>query len=205
MNTPNVRLVFTRITLLCMFAFTGCKSFRPVEDQARYFVLSASAGAPTAAPSNEGPRIGIAPVQLPGYLQGTRIAIRRGTSEIYYSENHQWAERLDKGIQGVLASDLSRLLPSARVISSTWQNGDVKAEVHVSIQRFELDETGQATLECEWRILASDTGRVLRLEHALINKKGPPLAGNPIAAISTLSQALGEFSSQIAAALKTLG
>jgi hypothetical protein len=67
-----------------------------------------------------------------------------------------------------------------------------------------LDETGQATLECEWRILASDTGRVLRLEHALISKKGPPLAGNPPGAVSTLSQALVELSSQIAAALKTL-
>lgn len=197
------KLAFISVSSFVMFAFTGCKSFRPVEDQARYFVLSASAGAPTAAPSNEGPRIGIAPVQLPGYLQGTRIAIRRGTSEIYYSENRQWAERLDKGIQRVLASDLSTLLPSARVISSAWQNGDVKAEVHVSIQRFELDETGQATLECEWRILAADTGGVLRLEHALIDKKGPPLTSNPTGAVSTLSLALAELSNQIAAALKT--
>jgi len=132
------------------------------------------------------------------------MAIRRGTSEIYYPDNRQWAERLDKGIQRVMASDLSGLLPSARVLSSAWQPGDVKAEVHVSIQRFDLDETGQATLECEWKILASDTGGVLRVERALINKKGPPLAGNPTGAVSTLSQALGELSSQIAAALKTL-
>jgi uncharacterized protein len=183
----------------------GCKSFRPVEDQARYYVLSAPAGAPTAAPPNEGLSIGIAPVQIPGYLQNTRIAVRRGTNEIHYSENRQWAERVDKGIQRVLTSDLSRLLPSARVISSAWQNGDVKAEVHVSIQRFELDETGQATLECEWRILSADTGRVLRLEHALIDKKGPPLTSNPTGAIGTLSQALAELSNQISAALKTTG
>src|SRR5262249_19588268 len=139
------------------------------------------------------------------FLQNSRIAIRRGTTEIYYSEFRQWAERLDKGIQRVLASDLSTLLPSARVISSAWQNGDVKLEVHVSIQRFAMDESGQATLECEWRILAFDTGRVLRLEHALINKKGPTLTSNPTGAVSTLSQALAELSNQVAAALKTAG
>jgi hypothetical protein len=190
--------------VICV-SLSGCKSFRPVEDQARYYVLSTSAGGPAAAPSNEGVRIGLAPVQIPGYLQNTRIAVRTGTNEIYYSENRQWAERVDKGIERVLASDLSTLLRSARVISSAWQNGDVKAEVHVSIQRFELDETGQATLECEWRIQDSDTGHVLRLEHALISKKGLPLAANPTGAVSTLSQALGELSSQIAAAVKTLG
>jgi len=205
MNIPCASLVFRSITLLCMFVFTGCKNLRPVQDEARYYVLSASAATPTGDHSNQQLRIGIAPVQIPGYLQNARIALRRGTNEISYSEYRQWAERIDKGIQRVLASDLSRLLPSARVISSAWQNGDINVEVHVSIQRFELDEAGQATLECEWRILDSGSGHVLRLEHAFISKKGPPLTGDPIAAVSTQSQALGELSSQIAAALKTSG
>jgi len=192
-------------SLLLVFAFAGCKNLRPVEDLNRFYVLSASGKAQTEGRANQNLAIGIAPVETPGYLQSTRIAVRRGTNEIYYSEYRQWAEHLDKGIQRVLASDLSALLPSARVITSAWQSGDVKSEVHVSIQRFELDESGEATLECEWRILSPENGRVLRLDHSLISKKGSPLATNPTGAVSTLSQLLGELSNQIAAAVKTSG
>jgi uncharacterized lipoprotein YmbA len=181
----------------------GCKAFRPVEDLNRYYVLAASSGRTATTHSNQDRNIGIAPVETPGYLQSTRIAIRRGTNEIYYSENRQWAEHLDKGIQRVLASDLSSQLPSARVITSAWQPGDVKSEVHVAIHRFELDESGQATLECEWRIVSPDNSAVLHLDHAFITKKGPPLATNPTGAVNTLSQTLGELSNQIATALKT--
>jgi uncharacterized lipoprotein YmbA len=200
MNLFTNRLL---LAWLVVFAFTGCKTFRPVEDRNRYYVLSSSARAQTGVPSNQELRIGVAPVDMPGYLQSTRIAVRKGTNEIYYSEYRQWAEHLDKGIQRVLASDLSAMLPSARVITAAWQSGDVKTEVHVSIQRFDLDENGAATLECEWRILSPDGGRVLRLDHALITKKGPALAINPTGAVNTLSQALAELSSQIAAALKS--
>jgi uncharacterized lipoprotein YmbA len=207
MNVSSIlrNRIFISVPLLLAFAPTGCKSFRPVEDLNRYYVLSSSAKASTEAHPNQNLNIGFAPVEMPGYLQSTRIAVRKGTNEIYYSEYRQWAEHLDKGIQRILASDLSTLLPSARLITAAWQNGDVKTEVHISIQRFDLDENGGATLECEWRILSPDTGRLLRLEHSLITKKGPTLANNPTGAVSTLSQALAELSSQIAAALKSQG
>jgi uncharacterized protein len=197
--------VFQCVALLSVFGFMGCKSFRPVEDLTRYYVLSATATASTGVHSNQGLAIGLAPVNIPDYLQNTRIAVRTGTNEIFYSEQRQWAEHLAKGIQRVLASDLSALLPSARFITSAWQNGDVKAEVHVSIHRFELDETGEATLECEWRLLSPADGHILRLDHALISKKGSPLGKDPTGAINTLSQTLAELSNQIAAALKTSG
>jgi uncharacterized lipoprotein YmbA len=197
--------VFQCVALLSVFGFVGCKSFRPIEDLTRYYVLSATATAPTGVHSNQGLAIGLAPVNIPDYLQNTRIAVRTGTNEIYYSEQRQWAEHLAKGIQRVLASDLSTLLPSARLITSAWQNGDVKTEVHVSIQRFELDETGEATLECEWRLLSPADGHVLRLDHAVISKKGPPLANNPTGAVHSLSEALEELSKQLAATLKTQG
>jgi uncharacterized lipoprotein YmbA len=196
--------VFPCALLLFILAFTGCQSLRPVTDLTRYYVLSASAAASTRDYSNQALTIGIAPPELPGYLQNSRIAVRTGTNEINYSEYRQWAEHLDKGIQRVLASDLSTLLPSARVISSAWQSGDVKAEVYVSFQRFELDQNGDATLECEWRILSPGGGRVLRLDHALINKKGPPLANNPTGAVHSLSEALADLGQKIAAALPGL-
>lgn len=207
MNVSNIlrNRTFSAVSLCLLFIFTGCKNFRPVEDPNRFYVLSSVAKPSTDVRENQSLTIGVAPVDLPGFLQNTRIAVRRGTNEISYSDYRQWAEHLDKGIQRVLASDLSTYLPSARVITSAWQPADVKAEVHVAIRRFELDESGQATLECEWRIVSPDNASVLHLDHALITKKGPPLATNPTGAVSTLSQTLGELSNQIAAALKTSG
>jgi uncharacterized lipoprotein YmbA len=207
MNVSNIlpSRIFIVLSLLLLPIFTGCKSFRPVEDLNRFYVLSAATKPSTEVRANQSLTIGVAPVDLPGYLQSTRIAIRRGTNEIYYPENRQWAEHLDKGIQRVLASDLSSLLPSARVITSAWQPGDVKSEVHIAIRRFDLDESGLATLECEWRIVSPDNSAVLHLDHTVISKKGPPLATNPTGAVSTLSQALGELSNQIGGALKTSG
>jgi uncharacterized lipoprotein YmbA len=193
---------------LCCFALcaglTGCKALRPVEDLTHYYVLSPSAVASTTSHSNQNLTIGIAPVEIPAYLQNGRIVLLRGTNEIYYSEDRQWAEHLDKGIQRVLAADITAVLPSARVITSAWQSGDLKAEVYVSIQRFALDENGEATLDCQWRIVSPGESRAMHSDHFFISKKGPALAKNPTGAVHTLSEALADLSKKIATALSTL-
>jgi len=189
---------------LCLLnlALTGCKTFRPVEDLTRYYVLSPSAVGSTADQSNQNLTIGIASIEIPAYLQNSRIVVRRGPNEIHYSEYREWAEHVDKGLQRVLAADISILKPGVKTITSAWQSSDVKAEVRVTIHRFELDESGEATLDCEWRI-ASPNGQAIHTDHALINKKGPPLANNPSAAINTLSETLADLSKKIVAAFPT--
>jgi len=186
----------------CFFcvAMAGCKSFRPVEDLTRYYILSPAAIASTPAAPDTNLVIGIAPVEIPSYLQSTRIAVRRGTNEIHYSEYREWAEHLNKGIQRVLAADIGILAPGVKTITSAWQSRDVKAEVHVTVRRFELDETGQATLDCEWQIL-SPNGQTIHTDVSFINKKGSPLPTNPAAAVNTLSEALADLGRKIAAAL----
>lgn len=176
--------------------------FTPVADQSHYYLLSASAAAPAApTDSNRDLTIGIAPVQIPAYLQNNHIVVRQGTNEIQYSENRQWAEHLDKGIQRVLAADLAIITPGTKTITSAWQVSDVKAELHVSIQRFELDDTGDVTLECQWRIVSPGLNRS---GHSLITKKGPPLTNNPSGAVGSLSAALADLSKDLAAALAAL-
>jgi uncharacterized lipoprotein YmbA len=209
MNVPQKRLnrmstltlSIGVLVLLCV-ALSGCRIFKPVQDFTRYYVLSATATtpAPTAVHANQNLNIGIAPVEIPAYLESGRIAVRQGTNEIRYSENRQWAEHIDKGIQRVLALDLSTLLPGSRLITSAWQRADVQAEVHISIQRFELDENGEVALDCQWRIISPSDGHTNRSGHAFINKKGPPLANNPTAAVNTLSEAVADVSKNIATA-----
>ena len=183
-------------------SLSGCQNFRPVVDLTRYYVLSATATAPGAnVSSNRDFRVGIGPVEIPGYLQSSRIVVRRGTNEIHYSESREWAERLDKGIQRVMAHDVSNLRPSIQTVTSAWRTDEVKAELYVLIQRFELGDSGEAVLECEWRIVAPATGQVLHSARSSISKKGAPLASDPRAAVGNLSAALADLSGEIVAAL----
>jgi hypothetical protein len=175
-----------------------------VPDLTHYYVLSASATARAEIQSDRDLTIGIAPVEIPAYLQNSRIVVRKGVNEIDYSEYREWGEHLDRGIQRVLAGDLSVLFPGTRTVTSAWQSADVKAEVYVSVQRFELDEDGGATLDCQWRILSPGATRVLRSNHFKTTKKGPSLGKEPTGAVNTLSEALGDLSKEIAAALQGL-
>lgn len=194
--------VWLLILLPLVGLLTGCQGLRPVADMTHYYVLSVSAIAPSETQSNRDLVIGIAPVEIPDYLQSSRVVFRRGTNEIHYSAYHEWGEHLDKGIQRVLAGDLSILLPGTRTIVSAWQGNDVKAEVHVSIQRFELDESGEVTLDCQWRTVSAGGAR--RSNHFIVSKKGPALDKDPASAVNTLSEALAGLGQEIAKALQTL-
>jgi uncharacterized lipoprotein YmbA len=200
----NLQLSLLICLCVAFLGLTGCQSLRPVADLTHYYVLSASATAPAQTQSNRDLTIGIAPVEIPAYLQSSRIVVRTGGNEIHYSDYREWGEHLDKGIQRVLAGDISILMPGVRTVTSSWQGSDVKAEVYVSIQRFELDENGEVTLDCQWRIIGSGATRALHSNHFKGSKKGPSLVKEPAGAVNTLSGALVGLSKEIAAALKSL-
>ena len=141
----------------------GCLSFQPPEDRTRYYILAplatpAQAPAPVVAGAGAGPgtpagwAVGIGRIELPEYLQRKQIAVRRGEHEILYFEGVYWAERPDRAIQRVLGDDLALLLGSHHAVLSSWRRNEVKAEVYVTVQRFESDEQGRVVLEARWRI-----------------------------------------------------
>lgn len=183
-------------------ALTGCLNLKPVTDPTRFYVLSAvPAGTPDTVGAHGDLAVGLGRVDLPAYLLDRRIALRQGANEIDYSEYYQWAERLDKGLQRVLGADLSSLLASNRVVLSAWQRGEVRAEVYVSVQRFESDELGRVVLEARWQIASPGGEKTLHAGHSRITRQGPVLRADPDGAVGELSQALAELSRQIAAAL----
>ena len=198
---------FLRFAALALsgLALTGCLNLKRVTDPARFYVLSAvPAGTPDAAGSHGDLAVGLGQVDLPAYLLDRRIALRQGANQIDYSEYHQWAERLDKGLQRVLGANLSSLLSSDRVMLSAWQRGQVRAEVYLSVQRFECDERGQVVLEARWRIASPGGEETLRTGHSHITRQGPVLRADPEGAIGELNQALADLSRQIAAAVQSV-
>jgi uncharacterized lipoprotein YmbA len=201
----NISKTFPRDVALALsgLALTGCLNLKPVIDRTRFYVLSAApAATPGMAGSNGELAVGISRVDIPAYLLDSRIARRQGASEIKYSEYHRWAEQLDRGLQRVLGADLSSLLSSDRVVLSAWQRGEVRAEVHLSVQRFECDERGRVVLEARWRIATPGGEGTLRAGHSHITRQGPALLTDPEGAVGALSQALADLSQEIATAVR---
>ena len=159
-------------TCLALTLAGGCLRPNRAVDPARSYVLSPlSLKSTEAIGAGRDFGLGIAPVELPSYLLENRIVLRNGTSEVRYSENHRWAERLDKGLQRVLAENLAVLLDSDRVLLSAWRRRDVQAELHLAVQRFDCDDRGQVVVDARWRIAAPGGETTLLSRHSHIMRQ----------------------------------
>ena len=146
--------------------------------------------------------VGLGQVKLPAYLFNTSVAVRKGTNEVQYLPSALWAERLDTGIQRVLAANLATLLPTDRVRLSAWRSEDVGAEVYVVIERFDVDASGHGVLVAWWRILSPGGEETLKAGESRFTRQGPSPDTSPSGAIATLSDLMGDLSRQLAQALK---
>ena len=197
MKIPAQIQVFALAALLACTA--GCRTFKPVVEETRYFVVSPSES--TAAPGVDLAKpVGIGPVAIPDYLLTDRLALRVGENEIRYLANLQWAERLDKNLQRVLAANIGRIVGPANVLAAAWRSDEVSAEVYVSVIRFDLMENGEVALHARWLITAPGGVETRFTGVSRINREGASLA-HPEEAVGALSAAWQELSETIAAQL----
>jgi len=186
-------------TLLCVVA-AGCLNLKPKADPTRYFLLTRTASKPLAASDGKEDVIslGIAPVAVPAYLTKPWMVIRTSGTEIRYSDFNKWGEHLDKGIQRVLAEDLSLLLGTDQIHLSAWKQEDVQAELTLSVHQFEVDTRGQVVLEAQWQL----SGKHPFTGQRRIEVDGPDPASDPAGAVRAMSQALDELSRVIASEIE---
>jgi uncharacterized lipoprotein YmbA len=128
--------------------------------------------------------------------------VRQGTNEIDYLPSTFWAERLDTGLQRVLAANLATLLPTDQIRLSAWQSSDVSAEVYVAIERFDVDTRGQGAIVAWWRVLSPGGEKTLKSGECRRTRNGPAPDTNPSGAVATLSELAGDLSRQVAQAVK---
>jgi uncharacterized lipoprotein YmbA len=145
--------------------------------------------------------VGVGQVKLPAYLFNTSLAVRNGTNEIEYLARALWAERLDTGIQRVLAANLATLLPTDQIRFSSWRSEDVAAEVHVAIEQFDVDSSGGGVLVAWWRILSPGGEKTLKAGECRVERQGPSPDANPSGAVATLSDLMAVLSRQLAQAI----
>ena len=113
-----------------------------------------------------------------------------------------WAERLDTGVQRVLAANLATLLPTDQIRLSSWRSDDVAAGVYVAIEQFDVDSSGQAVLVAWWRILSPGGEKTLKAGESRLSRQGPSPDASPSGAVATLSELMADLSRQLAQALK---
>jgi uncharacterized lipoprotein YmbA len=184
---------------------TGCFGFlKPVPSTARHFVLTPVPASGSVAPGSGSVALGVGQVKLASYLLDTSLAVRKGTNEITYMPSVLWAERLDSGLQRVLASNLSSLLHTDQVRLSAWQSEDVSAEIYVHIQQFDVNTDGNAVLVAWWRILAPGGQKTLKAGETRLSRPSPMPGVDPSGAVATLSQLVADFSGQLAQSIKEL-
>ncbi len=195
-------LIRLLLALVAGLSLTGCFGFlKPAKSTARHFVLTPiGAAAPSAAPRNS-IAVGMGPVKLAAYLFDTSLAVRKGTNEIVYLPSALWAERLDTGLQRVVAANLSTLLATDQIRLSSWQSQDVSVEVYVAIGRFEMDAHGQGVIVAWWRIVSPGGEKILKAGECRHTRQGPAPEVDPSGAVATLSDLAGDLSRQLAQAI----
>ena len=196
------KLVGLLLVLAPCVGLTGCGVFKPAHDTARHFDLTPLAAAEHETAPPGAMAVGVGQVKLPAYLFDLSLAVRKGTNQIDYLPTVLWAERLDTGIQRVLAANLATLLPTDQIRLSAWRSDEVAAEVFVTIQQFDVDSSGRAVLVAWWRILSPGGEKTLKAGETRLARQGPAPDTSPSGAIATLSDLLADLSRQLAQALK---
>jgi hypothetical protein len=167
----------------------------------RFYVLAAVDG-----PVVSGDRalsVAVGPVNLAGYLDRPQIVTRPAADKIDLAEFDRWGEPLRDAIARVLAEDLSRRLPAAKISIFLWQGLEgVRYQVVVEVTRFDGPAAGDTTLEARWRILDAASGKEAA---AKTTRLAEPAGGAGYSTVaSAMSRALGVLSRDIAQTLLAL-
>ena len=188
---------------LAVGAFSGCLSFKPVDDPTRFYVLTAQT---PREPLPEASRLTnvvfVAAVETPAYLDDPRIAVRRDEHRLDYSDLHHWSEPLRESVRRGLRDNLAALLGSESVypLSRRRPAGDV-IEVQVSLSRFELTSDHGARLVADWRLVRVKSGEVLAARHTDERRVYQDNPSDFISAVTALSHTLANLSREIASTL----
>ena len=167
----------------------------------RFYLLTPEAGAPPAA-GVESVSVVVGPIDFPAYLDRSEVVIRRG-GEIELLAFERWGEPLPGNFRSVLVHDLTARTGSDRIYSFRWP-GSVSFDYRLtgSVGRFEVDASGLATLEIQWRIADPEGAAVVPTRRSRFTEGSTP--GDYADMAAALSRTVAAFSDEVAAALADL-
>lgn len=168
---------------------------------ARFYALS-SVAAPTAEKavgSADRPSVTVGPVSVPALVDRPQIVVASSTNRVQIDEFNRWASPLAEEIARVVATNLARALPAARVLpygQGTQSSPDV--QVRIDVQQFSSTLGEAVVIEAAWSVrrLAGGTpssGRSLLRE--------PTNGGDFDSLVAAHSRALARLSAELAAVI----
>jgi hypothetical protein len=176
------------LLLLMLAALAGCGT----TPRTTWYLLEAT-GAPGAAA--DGPRIGIARLEVAEYLLSPQIQTRDGPNTVQRAGFAQWAEPIDKGVARVLLLDLAAAAGTERVRLAPWPRDWVpEREVMVRIERLDASET-VAELVATWSV--QDGARKTPARDRLARISMPRSGNDGSAVAADLSALLNELALRI--------
>lgn len=195
MGKASLRLLL----LLSIPALAAC--FRSEKATQFYMLRALDTGKPRAAPNAAGHLIGLGPIRIPDYLDRNQIVTAVSGHEYHLSEDHRWAERLDVTLARVSAENLSRLIPTERIVLHPWpREPRPDVQVSIDIQDLYVDSAGQARLRALWT-LRHGTGPGLNREFSC---SLPASTDDYARMVDAESQCLGRLNRDMAEAIRHL-
>jgi len=138
-------------------------------------------------------------VQLPRYLQDSRLVFRPKEESIEFRENKRWGEPLEEGIARVLGSNLGMKMEVLRfsVFPNRKKNG-CDWEISFSVERFEKINREQIRLKVIFEIISQE-----KVENYAYDSLFPIPGMDEISEVRAMSAALDDLASVVAAKLES--
>ena len=179
----------------------GCAS----TPQSRFYTLNSLAPQETKQPSRDTANpvsVGIAPVEIPDYLERPQIVTRDGRNELRLAEFDRWAGSLSDNISAVLSENLSMLLGSDRVFVNPGVRSE-KPDYAVAMRVLQLDcvPGEHVLLKAQWTLFAGpDRKNVTTRVTTFTERLSDPQYDTMVGGVSrTLEQVSREIAGEIIA------
>jgi uncharacterized lipoprotein YmbA len=201
---------FSVITAIAATIAGGCAVSIPSET---FYTLDAAIQAPAAATAATASTASTAPVtvhvgpaRVPELVDRPQLVISIGDAQVLPLEQQRWAEPLRAQIARVIALDIARLMPSARVSTSDEVLDGVDPangyRVSLDVQRFETRPGDSAAIEVAWTVHRG-SGEVLASARERVRE--PATETGYEGAVRAHNRALATVGRAIATALRPAG
>jgi uncharacterized lipoprotein YmbA len=205
MRIPSARPMLLGLACVCAMA---CVRVGPQPVQPwRLFSLTplaepeAEQAASTRSPGPVQGAIGIGRVHLPGYLDQDQIVTRISQNRFTLSDDNRWAEPLEDNMGQVLAQNLSMLLQNDQVSLNNWPGRQRPIyQLEIDVLSFETDTAGTAHLAARWLLRDVASRQTIAEKETSLTDSTP--GGSTEQSVASLSQALGDFSVEIAKVIR---
>jgi uncharacterized lipoprotein YmbA len=185
--------------MIATFVLAACSSSSPV----RYFSLN-----PIDSEFRQDPDdavlLGLGPFRMPDYLNRSQIVTRGANAEMQVDEFSRWSEPLATSLLRIVSADVDNLLEGVVVVIFPYESfvrEQVKYRLVGDINRFEANYQGRIVLEVQWGIADTDGGMAVPVRRNRYQTEAA-IADDPGAVTAAMSDALAQFSRDIASKLE---